>query len=173
MKRFVMLFLSLLLAACSAVPTTEPQVPVTGDTTPTSPTENPLTATAEAINTPTDENSLAGSAELSERIELGGGATSTQRSVLLPSGVAVKEYVVTIDVRQTMTVDVLTENVPLSMTIHMPSGMQVIPEMIPAEGGGYSIGHEFPLTEPGDYLITLTKADNTPSTRYTANFTIE
>jgi hypothetical protein len=72
-----------------------------------------------------------------------------------------------------MTVDIFSDDVPLSMTITMPSGMQRIPEMFPAEGGGYLIGHEFTLPESGDYLVTLTKADHTPSTNYTADFAIK
>jgi pimeloyl-ACP methyl ester carboxylesterase len=108
-----------------------------------------------------------------ERIEFGLGTTSTQRSGLLPSGYGVKQYVLTGDAGQTMTVDVFSDDVPLSMTITEPNGMQRIPEMIPAEGGGYRIGHEFTLSESGDYLVMLTKSDHTPSTNYTADFTIQ
>jgi len=46
------------------------------------------------------------------------------------------------------------------------------PEMFPADGGSYRVGHEFRLPESGDYLVTLTKADHTPSTSYTADFMI-
>jgi hypothetical protein len=91
---------------------------------------------------------------------------------LLPSSAGVKQYVLTAEAVQTMTVDVFSDDVPLSLTITTPGGMQRIPEMSPAEGGGYRIGHEFTLTESGDYLVTLTKDDQTPSTNYTADFTI-
>jgi hypothetical protein len=111
--------------------------------------------------------------ELPERIEFDAGTTSAQRTGLLPSGLSVKQYVLTGSAGQTMTVDVLSDVVPLSMTIGEPNGMQRIPEMFPAEGGGYRIGHEFTLPESGDYLVTLTKSDQTPSTNYTVDFTIE
>jgi heat shock protein HslJ len=110
-------------------------------------------------------------AEPSERIEFESGASSAQRSGLLPSGPAVKQYVLTGKTGQTLTVDVFSDDAPLSMTITVPNGMQRIPEMSPVEGGGYRIGHEFTLTESGDYLVTLTKSDHTPGTEYTADFT--
>jgi hypothetical protein len=50
--------------------------------------------------------------------------------------------------------------------------MQRIPEMIPADDG-YRTGHEFTLPESGAYVVTLTKADHTPSTNFTADFTIK
>jgi pimeloyl-ACP methyl ester carboxylesterase len=112
-------------------------------------------------------------AEPPERIEFDAGTTSAQRTGLLPSGPGVKQYVLTGKAGQTMTVDVFSEDVPLSMTITLPNGMQRIPEMSPVEGGGYRIGHEFTLPESGDYLVTLTKADHTPSASYTADFTIK
>jgi pimeloyl-ACP methyl ester carboxylesterase/heat shock protein HslJ len=112
-------------------------------------------------------------AEPPERIEFDAGSTSAQRSDLLPSGLSVKKYVLTGSAGQTMTVEVLSDDVPLSMTITVPSGMQRIPEMFPADGGGYLIGHEFILPESGDYVVTLTKSDQTPSTNYTADFMIE
>jgi hypothetical protein len=113
------------------------------------------------------------SGEPPERVIFEPGATSAQRNSLLPSGFSVKQYVLTGNAGQIMTVDIFSDDVPLSMTITMPSGMQRIPEMFPAEGGGYLIGHEFTLPESGDYLVTLTKADHTPSTNYTADFAIK
>ena len=103
-------------------------------------TSNPVTA-------------MPSPAEPPERIEFDAGTTSTQRSGLLPSGLKVKQYVLTGSAGQTMTVDIFSADVPLSMTITEPSGMQRIPEMFPVEGGGYRIGHEFTLTEDGDYLV--------------------
>ena len=69
-------------------------------------------------------------------------------------------------------VEIFSEDVPLIMTITEPNGMQRIPEMFPVDGGGYRIGHKFTLPESGDYLVTLTKGDRTPTTSYTADFTI-
>jgi hypothetical protein len=115
---------------------------------------------------------LPSPSEPPERIVFESGTTSAQRSGLLPSGYGVKQYVLTGSAGQTMTVDAFSDDVPLSMTITVPNGMQRIPEMFPAEGGGYRIGHEFMLPESGDYLVTLTKSDQTPSTNYTVDFTI-
>lgn len=111
-------------------------------------------------------------AESPEPIELDAGTTSAQRTGLLPSGPAVKQYLLVGSAGQTITVDIFSEDVPLSMTITEPNGMQRIPEVFPVDGGGYRIGHEFTLPESGEYLVTLTKADGTPSTNYTADFTI-
>ena len=58
------------------------------------------------------------------------------------------------------------------MTITVANGMQRIPKAFPADDG-YRVGHEFALTEPGKYLVTLTKAAHTPGTNYTADFTIK
>jgi heat shock protein HslJ len=108
-----------------------------------------------------------------EQITLEPGTDSAQRSGLLPSSSALKQYVLTAEAGQTMTVDVISDDVALSLTITTPGGMQRIPETLPADGGGYHVGHEFTLSESGDYLVTLTKADQTPSTNYTATFTIK
>jgi pimeloyl-ACP methyl ester carboxylesterase/heat shock protein HslJ len=126
-----------------------------------------------ATMTDSPVTALPSPSEPPERIEFEAGTTSAQRSGLLPSGLSVKQYVLTGSAGQAMTVDVFSDDVPLSMTITTPDGMQRIPEMSPAEGGGYRVGHEFTLPQSGDYLVTLTKADHTPSTNYTADFTIE
>jgi pimeloyl-ACP methyl ester carboxylesterase/heat shock protein HslJ len=116
---------------------------------------------------------ISSPAELPERIEFDAGTASAQRSGLLPSGPGVKQYVLTGNGGQTMTIAIFSDGVPLSMTITMPNGSQRIPEMSPADTGGYQVGHEFTLSETGDYVVTLTKADHTPSTNYTADFTIK
>jgi hypothetical protein len=59
------------------------------------------------------------------------------------------------------------------MTITESNSMQRIPEMFPADGVGYRIGHELTLPESGDSIVTLTKSDQTPSTNYTADLTIK
>jgi heat shock protein HslJ len=108
-----------------------------------------------------------------EHVKFDAGTTSVERSGLLPTGYGVKQYFLTGNAGQTMTVDIFSDDVPLSMTITLPNGTSRIPEMSPANGGGYRTVHEFTLPESGDYLITLTKADHTPSTNYTADFTIK
>jgi hypothetical protein len=111
-------------------------------------------------------------AEPPERVVFAPGAISAQRSGLLPSGVGVKQYVLGGRAGQTMTVDATSDDVPLAMTIESPSGTRWIPEMMPVDGG-YFIGRRFTLPETGDYLVTLSKAERTPSTNYTITFTIE
>jgi heat shock protein HslJ len=119
------------------------------------------------------ETGIPSPVEPPERIEFNAGATSVQRSGLLPSGPGMKQYVVAGSAGQTTTVNILSDGVPLGMTITMPNGSQRIPEMSPAGAGGYKIAHEFTLPESGDYIVTLIKADHTPSTNYTADFTIK
>jgi hypothetical protein len=107
-----------------------------------------------------------------ERVEFASGASSAQRSGLLPSGPGVKQYVLRGNAGQTMTVDAISDAVPLAMTIESPAGFRWIPEMMPIEGG-YRIGRQLTLPETGDYLVTLTKDNHTPSTNYTIMFTIQ
>jgi hypothetical protein len=109
--------------------------------------------------------------ELPERVTFTSGATSAQRSGLLPSGPGVKHYVLLANAAQTMTVAMTSDSVPLGLTIVSPIGMRWIPEMTPANGG-YRTAHTLTLPETGDYQVTLTKADHTPSTNYAAEFTI-
>ena len=107
-----------------------------------------------------------------ERVEFGSGTGSAERNGLLPSGSGLKEYVLTGQVGQTMTITITSDGAPLSLMITTPGGVQRIPETSPAEGA-HEISHSFTLAETGDYLVTLDKADHTPSTNYTADFMIE
>lgn len=66
----------------------------------------------------------------------------------------------------------LANGVKTNIKAALPHGMQPIPEMPPADDS-YRVGHESALPESGDYVVTLTKADHTPSTNFTADFTIE
>jgi hypothetical protein len=110
--------------------------------------------------------------ESPERVNFEPGADSAEHSGLLPSGSVLKQYVLTAQAGQTMTVDVTSDDVALSLTITTPGGIQRIPETFPADNG-FRVSHEFTLTESGDYLVTLTKADHTPSTNYTVDFMIK
>ena len=110
--------------------------------------------------------------ELPEQVEFGSGASSAERSGLLPDGRGVKEYVLSANEGQTMSVTVTSDDAPLSLIITTPSGVQRIPETSPAEGA-HQISHSFSLAESGDYVVTLNKADHTPSTRYTVTFRIQ
>jgi heat shock protein HslJ len=107
-----------------------------------------------------------------ERVEFESGAVSAQRSGLLPSGPGLKEYVLAGRAGETMTITITSDGAPLSLMITTPSGVQRIPETSPAEGA-HAISHTFTLAESGDYLITLSKADHTPSTNFTVDFTVE
>jgi hypothetical protein len=107
-----------------------------------------------------------------ERIDFDPQTGSAQRSGLMPSGLGVEQYVLSLNAGQTLTVEATSDGAPLSMTIESPSGNQWIPEMMPASEG-YSIGHQFALPEPGYYLVTLVKGDHTPSTNYTITFVLQ
>ena len=111
-------------------------------------------------------------AEPPEQVEFPAGPVPVERGGLLPSGLSVKQYVLAATAGQTLTVDVISDGAPLSLEITLPNGFKRIPEMMPVEGGGYRIGHQFVVDQTGDYLITLTKAEHTPSTHYTAIFTL-
>jgi pimeloyl-ACP methyl ester carboxylesterase/heat shock protein HslJ len=108
-----------------------------------------------------------------ERLEIGPDFTTLRREGTLPGGEAVKQYVLAGAAGQTMTVDVTSDEVMLSMTITTPDGMKRIPEAFPADGSGYRVGHEFTLDQTGDYLVTLSKSDQTPSTHFSAEFTLQ
>jgi hypothetical protein len=107
-----------------------------------------------------------------ERVTFDPGAISAQRIGLLPSGPGVKQYVLRGSAGQTMAVDATSDGVPLAMTIESPDGFRWIPEMMPV-AGGYRIGRQLTLPVTGDYLVTLTKGDHTPSTNYTIMFAIQ
>lgn len=107
-----------------------------------------------------------------DRIVFEPGTNSAERSGLLPSGPGIQQYLISAPAGQTLTVDATSDGTPLSMTIESPSGQQWIPEMMPDQDG-YRIGHQLDLPEPGYYLVTLNKADHTPSTNYTITFTLE
>lgn len=107
-----------------------------------------------------------------EQVEFTTASATAQRSSLMPSGPGVKQYVLTANAGQTMTVDVTSADVPLSLTITEPNGMMRIAE-VSQTASGYHIGHKFTLTDTGDYLVTLRKDDHTPSTNYTVDFTLQ
>jgi heat shock protein HslJ len=107
-----------------------------------------------------------------ERVEFGPGAISAQRSSLMPTGPGVQQYVLTANAGQTMTVELTSDGVPLALAIESPAGVQWIPEAAPADQGYRSV-QTLTLPETGDYLVTLTKADHTPSTNYKVVFTIQ
>lgn len=107
-----------------------------------------------------------------ERVEFAAGATSAERSGLLPSGPGTLQYVLTANEGQIITVDATSDGVPLSMIIAEPNGYQMIPEMHRVEGG-YAIGAQLTLPATGDYVVTLNKGDHSSSTNYKVTFTIE
>jgi hypothetical protein len=106
-----------------------------------------------------------------ERVEFTPGASSAQYSGILPSSYSIKQYALAASRGQTMTVDVTSKDVLISLTITSPGWIQLFSE-VPSNDGSFHISSSFTLTEIGDYLITLTKAEHTPSTQYTVDFTI-
>lgn len=106
------------------------------------------------------------------RIGFPAGETTVERSGALPAGAASRQFLLSGNAGWTLTVDATSDAVPLSMTIEDPAGFAMIPEMREIEGG-YAIGAQYPLPEPGYYLVTLNKADQTPSTTYTVTFTLD
>jgi hypothetical protein len=106
------------------------------------------------------------------RIAFPAGTTMVERSGMLPSGEGTQQFLLSGNAGWTLTVDATSEGAPLSMTIADPAGMQRIPEMR-AAAIGYAIGHQFELSTPGYYLVTLAKGDHSPSTDYTITFTLQ
>lgn len=90
---------------------------------------------------------------------------------LLPSGPGEEHYTLPARDGQTITIDV-TSNGTLSLTITSPSGTQIFPEESQA-GDEYRIHHTFVTSEEGEYRLTLTKADHTPSMHYTITVTYQ
>lgn len=106
-----------------------------------------------------------------ERVEFAPGATSAQRNSLLPTGPGLQQYVLGASAGQTLTVELTSDDVPLSLTIESPTGTRWIPAAIP--DNGFRSVQTVTLPETGDYIVTLTKADHTPSTNYRIVFTIQ
>ncbi len=103
-------------------------------------------------------------------------AASTQPQVvsdagMIPTGPDEKQYTLPAQAGQTITIEITSDGAPLSLTITSPSGVQRFPELSQA-GGGFLINHTFSASESGDYQMALAKADQTPSTNYTATFTV-
>lgn len=110
--------------------------------------------------------------ESPERVEFASESLSSERISLLPSGFAVKQYVITGKADQRMTVGLTSDDVPIRFSITRPSGIQLILEPL-AVDSGFRARYTFTLVETGDYIVTLTKAEQTPSTNYTVSFTNE
>lgn len=107
-----------------------------------------------------------------EPVIIDSGASSAQRSGLLPSGVSVKQYSLAATVGQTMTIDIISDGVPVNLFLDSPSGRRLFTEAnqtYPTDGG-YSASYSFSLFETGNYLVTLIKVEHTPSTDYTMDF---
>jgi hypothetical protein len=66
-----------------------------------------------------------------ERVELEPGANSAIISDRLPSGRAVKQYVLSASAGRTMTVMLDSGEVPVSLTLQEPGGAERFPEAFP------------------------------------------
>lgn len=67
---------------------------------------------------------------------------------LMPSGPDEKQYMLPAEAGQTITVEVTSDGVPLSLTIKTPSGIERFPELI-QDGSGFRISHSFVASETG------------------------
>lgn len=121
-------------------------------------TDYEITFTIETTSVPT----ILPPAEPPETVEFASGATLAQRSGMLPSGPALKQYALAGKAGQTLTVEVNGADVPISISFTTPGGMT-----------GSRSGHKFLFDENGIYLVTLSKFGETPSTDYTVVFTIQ
>lgn len=106
-----------------------------------------------------------------ERVEFTHGTDSAQFSGLLPSGLSIKQYVLAAKEGQILSVNFASEDVPVSLSLTSPGGLLLFSEILQADGSS-SGSNRHTLVDSGDYLITLTKADHTPSARYTVEFSI-
>jgi hypothetical protein len=73
---------------------------------------------------------------------------------------------------QVMNVEVTSDGVPLNFIIVSPSGTRWS-AAANTTSAGYRAVTTITLPEQGDYRVTLTKGDHTPSTNYFVTFTIE
>lgn len=110
--------------------------------------------------------------ETPEQVELAAKGLPVERISLLPSGLAVKQYVLAGKENQMITVELTSDNVPITLIITSPSGIQYFIEVFPADAG-FRASYTFTLAETGEYIVTLTKAEKTPSTNYAASFMIK
>jgi hypothetical protein len=111
----------------------------------------------------------------SERVEFAPGTSSIEYNSILPSGLSIKQYVLAAKEGQILTVNFVSEDVPVSLSITSPSGLQLFTEdnQTSPTDRGYRAGYSFTLAETGDYLVMLIKAEHTPSTNYTVEITIQ
>ncbi len=132
-----------------------------------SPTTNEEpSATATAIVAP-DLNA----SESAERVDVNADGEAVTRSSMLPSGLGLARYALAADAGQTMTVEVTSDGVPLSVIAEDPAGDRWEAEATAADGG-YRATLEIVLPATGDYVVSLVKAEHTPSTNYEASFAV-
>ena len=176
------------LAACLPVqaggaPATPTIQPAAAPSAPTVAAPASATPTARATGVPlaTPTSAAAATAvvtlpalrltEPPERVSQAQGAASTQRSSLLPSGLGLKQYVVSAQAGQTLTVAVSSDGVPLGVLVEGPAGARWSAEAAP-DGSGYRTTVKVTVAGKGDYRVSLVKAEHTPSTNYSVEFTI-
>lgn len=107
-----------------------------------------------------------------EQVRFAPGATSAQRSGLLPSGPSEQAYLLRAAAGQVMNVEVTSDGVPLDFVIVSPNGTRWSATANTTRTG-YRTVSTITLPVQGDYRVTLIKGDHTPSTNYVVTFTIE
>lgn len=168
--RLFLLTLALALVACMPIQKVSPAKRMTGPADP-APTGTTARPTGDQQAKPGEPIELP-PGQTNERLEFAPEASSTHYSGILPSGLAMKQYMLSANAGQTITININGEDVPIGLTITSPSGNQRFTETSLA-GGSYRASITYTLAEAGEYLIMLTKADHTPGTYYTADIIIQ
>ncbi len=112
------------------------------------------------------------STNTAERIEWTPGTTMAERSGTLPAGVSNKQYGLGLTTGQSLTIDLTSDSTPLNLTINSPTGNVWTATMNPT-ANGYAVNYPLTLPETGDYVVTLSKADQTPVANYSVRFTVQ
>ena len=168
--RLFLLTLALTLVACMPIQKVSPAETMAAPAAP-APTGTTAQPTGDKQAKP-GEPIVLPPGQTNQRLEFTPGASSTHYSGILPSGRAMKQYMLSTNGGQTIIINIISGYVPICLTITSPSGNQRFTETSLADGS-YRLSITFTLAEAGEYLIMLTKADHTPGTYYTVEIIIQ
>lgn len=112
------------------------------------------------------------SAAAPERIQFDPGAIAAQRDGLLPSGTGVLQYMLAAQRGQTLSVDLISQDVPLYLVLETTAdGVLTTNTGFDPSLRSSIMADNLPADD--DYVITVYKPDHTPSTPFTLTVTIE